>query len=1450
MTEAATAQTPPVLHGPSDKERKYDRQLRLWAASGQAALESANILLVNSGSGTVGAETLKNLVLPGIGRFTIIDAATVDDADLGVNFFLDDSCLGKSRAECCARLLQELNPEVVGDWHPKTKDPLTLEAVLEGADVFTMVMYTLPLPPDQVDAIRAYAQKHSAPLVAIHSVGFYSYFKFDMPYTFPIVDTHPDDTATTDLRLLSPWPELSAFAGGMTQNIDSLDDHAHGHLPLVVILLHYLDLWKETHDGSYPTTYADKVAFRDLIGGAMRRNNAEGAEENFEEAISAVMKHVTPSSLPSSLQQVFEFSHDRKHGTKSSFWILAEAVQEFYRRHQQLPVPGGLPDMKAESNVYIKLQNLYKAKARQDASEVLAIAQSISGGPEIDPAEAELFCVNAKFIKLINARQGDDLTIQRVAEEQLANDKIAAMAGPEVPTSLIHIYVALTATSHAASLSADDIVSSMTHRAPALKGSEKAAQIASEVSRARGELHNISAVTGGMVAQEVIKIVTQQYIPIDNTHVFCIECAHDLSIAKHDAPHGTVCPACNAQLSKPDDAVLANLNPSEDYKTSVLSGLSPNIVMECAGRALSFWAYQTTQEIYYQQYLYKTLTEKYSNLNLKLEQTVGEANAEIERLQNKVNACEADSEMMRRKNDELAQAYKDKSRKLLQTQELYDRVKRKVEMVVLIPRPVRELPQRDPRIRQATSPISNAYEYFLVDVFERQYSPLRQRRLSPYPVSVDPAAQSSGTLNPSPPRANIVIGAADGARPRASVRVPMGKHSRYGVILDAGSSGTRVYVYKWKHPAAAAKHASTTELHSLPKLKLKESKKIHPGVSTFAQDVASVGPDHLQSLVDVALKEVPAAQVPETPLFLMATAGVRFLPKHQQADLLQGMCAYFRENTKFDLPDCNSHIQVISGETEGLYGWLAANYLLGGFDHPDQHAHGKGHHTYGFLDMGGASAQIAFAPNATEAARHANDLKLVRMRRVDGSSVEHRVFTATWLGFGANKARIRYVDTLKDNYAESAQEIPDPCMPRGLRTTFDGEPVTGTVTHKAVLVGTGAFEECLRKTHPLLRKDAPCDDHPCLLNGQHVPAIDFDVNHFVGVSEYWHTTHGVFGKENKAYDLSTYQHAVMDYCSRDWTAIESELDKRKKTPQQKTRDAQEACFKASWLINVLHEGIGIPRLSMEQMPSPGINATKEAAEKAKAKGFLNPFQPVDKIDGIEVSWTLGKMVLYAAGQIPDKNSAPLPVGFGSNVESGTPPDFEHAGSVPLLPVSNSDGDDDDLTMTPSKSTFSIMMFLIFLLVVAYVLRKPDRRRRLLGVIRRRRRSGSGRKPARGALSLAGKLFGRNTMAYERVMEEGEAAEFELGGIDSDDHEYSDSSEGSRSGKSHGLATPRLNVDRFEAQPASVMDRNGLVLRTESRERLAPSLQMLNAGRRSRAGSPTRLKSPLTTPADD
>ena len=77
------------------------------------------------------------------------------------------------------------------------------------------------------------------------------------------------------------------------------------------------------------------------------------------------------------------------------------------------------------------------------------------------------------------------------------------------------------------------------------------------------------------------------------SHIFCIDCSNRCQLSGQRP----ICPACDIQLTNPDDVVVANLNPTEDYKTSVLSGLSPNVIMECAGRALNFWAYQTMQEM-------------------------------------------------------------------------------------------------------------------------------------------------------------------------------------------------------------------------------------------------------------------------------------------------------------------------------------------------------------------------------------------------------------------------------------------------------------------------------------------------------------------------------------------------------------------------------------------------------------------------------------------------------------------------------------------------------------------------------------------------------------------------------------------------------------------------------------------------------------------------------------
>ncbi|KAI0833955.1 hypothetical protein F5Y06DRAFT_307273 [Hypoxylon sp. FL0890] len=167
------------------------------------------------------------------------------------------------------------------------------------------------------------------------------------------------------------------------------------------------------------------------------------------------------------------------------------------------------------------------------------------------------------------------------------------------------------------------------------------------------------------------------------SHIFCVDCAARLGLAGQRHDHRNSCPACGSHLTSPDDAVISNLNPSEDYKTSVLSGLSPNTIMECASRALSFWAYQATQEVVYQEHISKAVTEKYSSLNVHLDKVINEANLEITNLQNKLTrkspsaSFQIASDSLRRKNDELAQAYKEKNRKLLQIQELYDKLKRK-----------------------------------------------------------------------------------------------------------------------------------------------------------------------------------------------------------------------------------------------------------------------------------------------------------------------------------------------------------------------------------------------------------------------------------------------------------------------------------------------------------------------------------------------------------------------------------------------------------------------------------------------------------------------------------------------------------------------------------------------------------------------------------------------------
>lgn len=422
-----------------------------------------------------------------------------------------------------------------------------------------------------LERISQHAYNSSIPLFYIHCQGFFSHFSVQLPAQFPIVDTHPDPVSTQDLRLLNPWPELLEFLEKKTGNLDSLSDHDHGHVPYLLILLHFLNVWKALHKGQVPANYSEKKEFKALVESGARKDNSEGGEENFDEAAAAVLKSLNPPSISSGLREVFDADDCQSLKSMSAnFWVIANAIRKFHTSHNGiLPLPGALPDMKAQSSDYIELQNIYKAKARSDLAEVTrsirSSEQEIGKKSSIEQAEIEAFCKGAQFVKLIHGRP---IRVAKCTAEIDWTDRAKALSQElQDQDSLLPIYFAFLALDRyqddidriqklrkpAGDLELNDMM--MAGRAvsgaipplptfaesahfstPAVDPEHDAKpwprfdtpearttfdNVVRELDRAgSGELHNIAALTGGMVAQEVIKVITKQYVPVDNSCVF------------------------------------------------------------------------------------------------------------------------------------------------------------------------------------------------------------------------------------------------------------------------------------------------------------------------------------------------------------------------------------------------------------------------------------------------------------------------------------------------------------------------------------------------------------------------------------------------------------------------------------------------------------------------------------------------------------------------------------------------------------------------------------------------------------------------------------------------------------------------------------------------------------------------------------------------------------------
>ncbi|KFM25933.1 Ectonucleoside triphosphate diphosphohydrolase 1 [Auxenochlorella protothecoides] len=376
---------------------------------------------------------------------------------------------------------------------------------------------------------------------------------------------------------------------------------------------------------------------------------------------------------------------------------------------------------------------------------------------------------------------------------------------------------------------------------------------------------------------------------------------------------------------------------------------------------------------------------------------------------------------------------------------------------------------------------------------------------------------------------------------------------RYVLVIDAGSSGTRLHAYEWRASPGAA---SAPRVRAIPPSaaaalvprRAKAARRAYqrvetePALDAWLGDPAGLAAAALGPLLAWAEAVVPARARGATPLFLAGTAGVRRLAEADQAALLGDARRVLAVSGFLFQPGWAS---TISGQEEGVYGWVALNY------EEQRLAHSATLPTLGSLDLGGSSLEVCF-----EAEPEAMPPPSRVAIQVLGRS--YSLFCHVHHGFGLNDAFSRS--------AASAVEVLHPCLPAGYaspRPVAHREP--GVPTRALRLLGAPDWPACVRLAAGVATRGnaSSCAAPPCALGspqprpraGQEFVALSgfYVVHHFFGL-----------GVEEGPAAL---EGAGRAFCATPWRASAA-------------RHADELlvehyCFRAPYVRALLRRGLGL-----------------------------------------------------------------------------------------------------------------------------------------------------------------------------------------------------------------------------------------------------------------------------------
>jgi guanosine-diphosphatase len=283
---------------------------------------------------------------------------------------------------------------------------------------------------------------------------------------------------------------------------------------------------------------------------------------------------------------------------------------------------------------------------------------------------------------------------------------------------------------------------------------------------------------------------------------------------------------------------------------------------------------------------------------------------------------------------------------------------------------------------------------------------------------------------------------------------------QFALMVDAGSTGSRIHIYKFNNCGAS------------PEYEYEVFEMTKPGLSSYATEPARAA-ESLDVLLDTAMRTVPAPLRSCTPIAVKATAGLRLLGVRESGAILDAVRARLHDKYPFPLHDADGQgVVIMDGKDEGVYAWITANYLLRTIraDTP------AGTPSYAVLDLGGASTQIVFEPtfdkakpdSRLEEGEHKYDLDFGGKKRV--------LYQHSYLGYGLMRAR-KSVHRLVEFMASlrtPGDTIANPCLARGTERVVEVEDERAKSARNVTMSGEdiGSFEACNRVVELVMAKDS------------------------------------------------------------------------------------------------------------------------------------------------------------------------------------------------------------------------------------------------------------------------------------------------------------------------------------------------------------------------------------------